>query len=82
MTSNTGGGGGVVPGLTNLPISRHSPQQEQNGQNQSSVMGGSVINSAPGQGRNSIGQTRQTQYQPTISAVDSMGIHVSPLNTV
>lgn len=75
MTSNTGGGGGVVPGLTNLPISRHSPQQEQNGQNQSSVMGGSVINSAPGQGRNSIGQTRQTQYQPTISAVDSMGIH-------
>jgi len=75
MTSSSGSG--AVPGLMNPPISRHSPQQESSG-NQSGVMGGSVINSAPGQGRSSIGQTRQQQYQPTISAVDSMGIPVSP----
>ena len=65
--------GGVVPGLINPPISRHSPHQDS----QTAVMGGNVISSAPGQGRNSLGQTRQ-QY-PTMSAVESMGIHVSEL---
>jgi hypothetical protein len=52
---------GVVPGLMNPPMTRHSPQQDL----------GTGIMSAPGQGRNTLPQTRQTQYQPDMITVST-----------